>query len=94
MTYVFVEPSYQAKNRQDSRPSEVKKDEAADQPTVRAQEAAARFSDKTAAELLPVSAHAAQAQNTPTHYARGQSGSGAEGSGRAATRRGGTEVYG
>ncbi|MGZ4832598.1 MAG: type IV pilus secretin PilQ, partial [Terriglobales bacterium] len=33
-------------------------------PTVRAQEAAARFSDKTAAELIPVSAHAAQAQNT------------------------------
>ncbi len=41
----------------------MKKDEAADEPTVRAQEAAARFSDKTAAELLPVSAHAAQAQN-------------------------------
>ena len=59
--YVFVEPSYQAKTQ---APSELKKDEAADEPTVRAQEAAARFSDKTAAELLPVSAHAAQAQNT------------------------------
>ncbi len=58
--YVFVEPSYQAK----SQASDVKKDDVADQPTVRAQEAAARFSDKTAAELLPVSAHAAQAQNT------------------------------
>jgi type IV pilus assembly protein PilQ len=57
--YVFVEPSYQAKN-------EVKHDEATDEPTVRAQEAAARFSDKTAAELIPVSAHAAQAQNQPT----------------------------
>ena len=41
----------------------VKKDDAADEPTVRAQEAAARFSDKTAAELLPVSVHAAQAQS-------------------------------
>jgi len=46
--YVFVEPTYQAKN---------------DEPTVRAQEAAARFSDKTAAELIPVSMHSAQAQN-------------------------------
>jgi type IV pilus assembly protein PilQ len=56
--YVFVEPSYQAKN------DAVKNDVAAD-PTVRAQEAAARFSDKTAAELLPASANAAQAQNPP-----------------------------
>src|SRR5579871_1921691 len=56
--FVFVEPSYQAKN-------EVKHD--ADEPTVRAQEAAARFSDKTAVELIPVSAHATQAQSsTPT----------------------------
>ncbi len=61
--FVFVEPSYQAKS-QVSASTEVKKDEAADEPTVRAQEAAARFSDKTAAELLPVSAHAAQAQNS------------------------------
>ena len=50
--FVFVEPSYQAKNedQHDAAPAE---------PTVRAQEAAARFSDKTAAELLPVSASAA-----------------------------------
>jgi type IV pilus assembly protein PilQ len=61
--YVFVEPTYQAKN--DTVKDEVKKDAAADEPTVRAQEAAARFSDKTAAELLPVSANAAQAQNPP-----------------------------
>jgi len=54
--YVFVEPSYQAKS--DAKPAPV-----ADEPTVRAQEAAARFSDKTAAELLPVSAHAAQTSN-------------------------------
>ena len=58
--FVVVEPTYQAKNQV---PSDVKKDDAADEPTVRAQEAAARFSDKTVAELLPVSAHAAQAQN-------------------------------
>jgi type IV pilus assembly protein PilQ len=57
--YVFVEPSYQAK----SEVKDVKKDDVAtDDPTVRAQEAAARFSDKTAAELLPVSVHAAEGQ--------------------------------
>ena len=60
--FVFVEPSYQAKSEGSK---ELRKDEAADEPTVRSQEAAARFSDKTAAELLPVSAHAAQAQETP-----------------------------
>ena len=51
--FVMVEPTYQAK-----------KDEPASEPTVRAQEAAARFSDKTAAELLPVSMNAAQAQSS------------------------------
>jgi len=58
-SYVFVEPSYQAKN------NEVKSAPAADEPTVRSQEAAARFSDKTAAELIQVSASAAQASATP-----------------------------
>ena len=58
--FVVVEPTYQAK----AQAAEVKKDASADELTVRSQEAAARFSDKTAAELLPVSAHAAQAQNT------------------------------
>jgi type IV pilus assembly protein PilQ len=58
--FVIVEPSYQAKSQV---ATDVKKDDTADEPAVRAQEAAARFSDKTAAELLPVSAHAAQAQN-------------------------------
>jgi type IV pilus assembly protein PilQ len=57
--FVFVEPSYQAKSQASS---DGKKDDA--EPTVRAQEAAARFSDKTAAELLPVSAHAAQQSQT------------------------------
>jgi type IV pilus assembly protein PilQ len=56
--YVFVEPSYQAK----SETKDVKKEVATDDPTVRAQEAAARFSDKTAAELLPVSVHASESQ--------------------------------
>jgi len=56
--FVFVEPTYQAK-------TDVKNDPASDEPTVRAQEAAARFSDKTAVELLPVSMHAApQAQSS------------------------------
>ena len=57
--FVFVEPAYQAK-------SETKNDGAAtEEPTVRAQEAAARFSDETAVDLLPVSMHAApQAQSS------------------------------
>jgi type IV pilus assembly protein PilQ len=52
--YVFVEPTYTAKK---AAP------ETAADPAERAQDAAAKFSDKTAAELLPVSANAAQAQN-------------------------------
>src|SRR5579872_6014666 len=56
--FVVVEPSYHVKN-------EVKADAATEEPTARAQEAAARFSDKTAVELLPVSMHAApQAQSS------------------------------
>jgi type IV pilus assembly protein PilQ len=55
--YVFVEPSYQAKN------DAPKADVAAQDPSVRAQSAAERFSDKTAADLMEISAHAAQAQN-------------------------------
>ncbi|HKU24480.1 MAG TPA: type IV pilus secretin PilQ [Candidatus Sulfotelmatobacter sp.] len=56
--YVFVEPSYQAKNDQKPTISE--------DPAGRAQDAAARFSDKTTPELLPVSMNAAQAQNAAT----------------------------
>jgi type IV pilus assembly protein PilQ len=59
--FVFVEPSYQAENQ---TANDAQKDQAADEPTVRAQEAASRFADKTAAELLPVSAQAAQAQTS------------------------------
>ncbi|MGE5082070.1 MAG: AMIN domain-containing protein, partial [Acidobacteriota bacterium] len=44
--YVFVEPSYQAKS--DTKPA------ASDDPADRAQDAAAKFSDKTTPELLPV----------------------------------------
>jgi type IV pilus assembly protein PilQ len=56
--FVLVEPTYQAK-------TDVKNDPAAVELTVRAEEAASRFSDKTAAELLPVSMHATpQAQSS------------------------------
>ena len=58
--YVFVEPTYQAK-----------KDEPSVEPPVRAEEAAARFSDKTAAELLPVSANAAQSSQSSTSSSTG-----------------------
>jgi type IV pilus assembly protein PilQ len=59
--FAFVEPSYQVKKDNST------KDDAVVEPQARAQEAAARFSDKTAAELLPVSAHAqmAAASNAP-----------------------------
>jgi len=54
--YVFVEPSYQAKAEQKAVASD-------DDPAARAQDAAAKFSDKTTPELLPVSMHAAQSQS-------------------------------
>jgi type IV pilus assembly protein PilQ len=64
--YVFVEPSYQAKaavisGGADKAANEVNAP-SADEPEARAQEAAARFADKTAAELLPISAHADQSE--------------------------------
>jgi type IV pilus assembly protein PilQ len=52
--FVFVEPSYQAKTTVQ---------ETSD-PAVRAEDAAAKFADKTAAELLPVSQHAAQSADS------------------------------
>ncbi len=65
--FVVLQPSYQAKNQAASDLKSDVKNDASDEPTVRAQEAAARFSDKTAAELLPVSVHASEAQNqSPT----------------------------
>ena len=61
--FVFVEPKYAAKTSTT---------ETADEPAGRAQEAAAKFADKTAAELLPVSMNAAQASQS------GSSGTGIE----------------
>jgi type IV pilus assembly protein PilQ len=55
--FVFVEPAYEAK-KVTAAPT--------DEPAERSQDAAAKFADKTAAELLPVSANAAQsAQSAP-----------------------------
>ena len=53
--FVFVEPKYAAKTSTTDTASE---------PAGRAQEAAAKFADKTAAELLPVSMNAAQASQS------------------------------
>ncbi|MGA8439536.1 MAG: type IV pilus secretin PilQ [Candidatus Sulfotelmatobacter sp.] len=53
--FVVVEPTYTAKANVSN---------ATDEPADRAQEAAAKFADKTAAELLPASEHAAQATQT------------------------------
>jgi len=54
--YVFVEPTYGAK----------KAAQDASEPSTRAEDAAAKFSDKTAAELLPATMHAAQSStNAP-----------------------------
>ena len=50
--FVFVEPAYQAK----------KTAEETSDPSVRAEDAASKFADKTAAELLPADVHAAQSQ--------------------------------
>ncbi|HTU41821.1 MAG TPA: type IV pilus secretin PilQ [Candidatus Aquilonibacter sp.] len=52
--FVFVEPTYQAKN---ATPASA-------DPSTRADDAASKFADKTASELLPVSLHAAQSQST------------------------------
>jgi type IV pilus assembly protein PilQ len=53
--FVFVEPTYAAK---------ANVPDAAVEPAGRAQEAAAKFADKTAAELLPVSMNAAQSSQS------------------------------
>ena len=69
--FVFVEPAYQAKN---GATSDTGKDAPADEPTVRAQEAAARFADKTAVELLPVSMHATPQAQSSTAPAQSSTG--------------------
>jgi type IV pilus assembly protein PilQ len=53
--FVFVEPTYESKKTAA---------EATQEPADRAQDAAAKFSDKTAAELLPVSGNAAQSSQS------------------------------
>jgi type IV pilus assembly protein PilQ len=60
--FVFVEPVYDAKK--------TAPDATAD-PAGRAQDAAAKFSDKTAAELLPVSMNAAQSSSMSTGSSTG-----------------------
>jgi type IV pilus assembly protein PilQ len=52
--FVFVEPTYEAKKPASD----------SDDPDARAQDAAAKFADKTAAELLPVDFHAALSQDS------------------------------
>jgi type IV pilus assembly protein PilQ len=63
--FVFVEPVYDAKK---TAP------DAASDPAGRAQDAAAKFSDKTAAELLPVSMTAAQSSTQSTSSSTGGTG--------------------
>jgi type IV pilus assembly protein PilQ len=53
--FVFVEPAFEAKKTVA---------DATEEPSERAGEAAAKFSDKTAAELLPVSANASQSSQS------------------------------
>jgi len=55
--FVFVEPTYEAKKTSADMPED---------PAGRSQDAAAKFSDKTAAELLPVSMNASQSAQNPT----------------------------
>jgi type IV pilus assembly protein PilQ len=62
--YVFVEPKLRSAKAESPAP----------EPTVRAQEAAALFADKTAAELLPVSVNAAQTSQTSTSSSTGGTG--------------------
>ena len=62
--YVFVEPTVKS----------AKANTLAIDPPVRAQEAASRFADKTAAELLPVSMNAAQTSQTSTSSSTGGTG--------------------
>jgi type IV pilus assembly protein PilQ len=59
--FVFVEPTYSAKAATNGTMAADTNTE----PAARAQEAAAKFSDKTAAELLPVSMNAAQSSPSP-----------------------------
>jgi hypothetical protein len=77
--FVFVEPTYAAK---------ASVAEAQAEPAERAQDAAAKFSDKTAAELLPVSMNAAQ-----SHTAGGQSCGRTESASQPGTRFGWPKIH-
>src|SRR5271170_6417823 len=59
--FVFVEPAFEAKKTVADATTPA---DATAEPSERAGEAAAKFADKTAAELLPVSANAAQASSS------------------------------
>jgi type IV pilus assembly protein PilQ len=63
--FVFVEPTYEAKKAVADTATE---------PAQRSQEAAAKFSDKTAAELLPVTMNAAQQSSQSTGSSTGGTG--------------------
>jgi type IV pilus assembly protein PilQ len=69
--FVFVEPTYAAKTNNPNAPdAKANPTDATAEPAERAQEAAARFADKTAAELLPGSMNAAQSpQSTASNSA-------------------------
>ena len=58
--FVFVEPTYTAKT------AAADTTDTPAEPGARAQEAAAKFADQTAAEMLPVSMNAAQASSSPS----------------------------
>jgi len=57
--FVFVEPSYQAKSETGKTDAANTNAKPAIEPSARAQEAAARFSDKAASELVTTTAHSA-----------------------------------
>jgi type IV pilus assembly protein PilQ len=63
--FVFVEPTYEAKKTVADPATE---------PAVRSQEAAAKFADKTAAEMLPVSMNAAQSSSQSTSSSTSSTG--------------------
>jgi type IV pilus assembly protein PilQ len=62
--FAFVEPQYsvQQGKAQEGKAQEIKADDRAAQPVAKAQEAAGRFADKTAAELVATNANAAMGQ--------------------------------
>ncbi|HVN17345.1 MAG TPA: type IV pilus secretin PilQ [Dongiaceae bacterium] len=72
--FVFIEPTYQAKSETKPEVKDAVLSQAVYEPQVRAQEAAERISDKTAADLLPVSMHAAPQSQSSTAPAQSSTG--------------------